>query len=282
MKEVFNKVWRKNKLVTSNSPERTTTAYQPGGTTTLVVNKWVSHICGSGQDALGRWSYITLKGKQERKVTIISAYRVCENSLDQAGPTTCWKQQWRQLRKKGYSCPDPRKRFLSDFKTFLETRMANDEELIIGIDANDTDHTTTDFGRFCKQCDLVDVFTHLHPENTPPHTYQRGNNRIDYILITPALTPALKSTGFLPFNIPFMSDHGLAYADFDEEVLFLGMTNNPVDSARRNLISTNPKGRANYCDDMADQFLRHNITHRVEQLYHRIKRGRHASHDVVT
>eukprot|EP00957_Ditylum_brightwellii_P130992 9992220-Ditylum_brightwellii.AAC.1 len=77
-----------------------------------------------------------------------------------------------------------------------------------------------------------------------------------------------------------MSDHGSAYVDFDEEVLFLGTPNNPVDSARRNLISTNPKGRDNYCDDMADQFLRHNITHWVEQLYHKIKRGRSASQDV--
>eukprot|EP00957_Ditylum_brightwellii_P108712 8292384-Ditylum_brightwellii.AAC.1 len=95
--------------------------------------------------------------------------------------------------------------------------MAQEEELIIGIDANDTDRATTDFRRLSKQCDLVDVFTHLHPDETPPHTYQRGGNRIDYILITPALIPALRSTGFLPFNIPFMSDHGSAYADFDEE-----------------------------------------------------------------
>eukprot|EP00957_Ditylum_brightwellii_P145396 11072547-Ditylum_brightwellii.AAC.1 len=32
---------------------------------------------------------------------------------------------------------------------------------------------------------------------------------------------------------------------------------------------------------MADQFLRHNITHWVQQLYHRIKRGRYALHEVV-
>eukprot|EP00957_Ditylum_brightwellii_P027673 2091891-Ditylum_brightwellii.AAC.1 len=78
-----------------------------------------------------------------------------------------------------------------------------------------------------------------------------------------------------------MSDHGSAYVDFDEEVLFLGATNNLVDSARRNLISTNPKGRDNFCNDMTDQFLRHNITQRVEQLYHKIKRGRFESQDVV-
>eukprot|EP00957_Ditylum_brightwellii_P198819 15154417-Ditylum_brightwellii.AAC.1 len=84
-------------------------AYQSGGTATLVYDKWVSHVCDSGSDVLGRWSYVTLKGKKGRKVTTISAYHVCENSLDQAGPTTCWKQQWGQLKKKGYGRPDPRK-----------------------------------------------------------------------------------------------------------------------------------------------------------------------------
>eukprot|EP00957_Ditylum_brightwellii_P101223 7713766-Ditylum_brightwellii.AAC.1 len=93
IKKVFSKAWRKNKLITSNSPEQTPTAYHPGGTASVVFDKWVSQVCNSGSDTLGQWSYTTLNRKQGRKVTIISAYRVCDNSLDQAGPTTCWKQQ---------------------------------------------------------------------------------------------------------------------------------------------------------------------------------------------
>eukprot|EP00957_Ditylum_brightwellii_P045721 3468959-Ditylum_brightwellii.AAC.1 len=88
------------KLETSNSPEYNPTSYQPGGTAALVCNKWMSHVCDSGSDALGHWSYVTKKGKKERKVTTISAYWVCKKSLDQAGPATCWKQQWRQLKTK--------------------------------------------------------------------------------------------------------------------------------------------------------------------------------------
>eukprot|EP00957_Ditylum_brightwellii_P023334 1761914-Ditylum_brightwellii.AAC.1 len=57
-------------------------------------------------------------GKKGRKVTTISAYHVCKNSLDQAGPTTYWKQQWRQQKRKGYSLPDPCKAFLQDFSAF--------------------------------------------------------------------------------------------------------------------------------------------------------------------
>eukprot|EP00957_Ditylum_brightwellii_P187519 14280638-Ditylum_brightwellii.AAC.1 len=66
--------------------------------------------------------------------------------------------------------------------------------------------------------DLVYAFRHLHPDATPPNTYQRSINRLDYIFITPAHTPALKATGFLPFNEPFLTDHGALFADFDKTI----------------------------------------------------------------
>eukprot|EP00957_Ditylum_brightwellii_P087626 6671587-Ditylum_brightwellii.AAC.1 len=61
------KVCGKNKTATSNSQERTKTEYQPGGTATVVMDKWVSQVCNSGHDPLGRWSYATIKGRKDRK-----------------------------------------------------------------------------------------------------------------------------------------------------------------------------------------------------------------------
>eukprot|EP00957_Ditylum_brightwellii_P138691 10571329-Ditylum_brightwellii.AAC.1 len=83
----------KKKLETSNSRERTTTDFQPGGTATLITNKWITH-------KVGRWSYVTLKGLNNQRVMVISAYQVCGTTLLQAGPSTCWKQQWRFFKKK--------------------------------------------------------------------------------------------------------------------------------------------------------------------------------------
>eukprot|EP00957_Ditylum_brightwellii_P123351 9405515-Ditylum_brightwellii.AAC.1 len=99
------------------------------------------------------------------------------------------------------------------------------------MDANDTDQANSDFRKFYSKCNLVDVFAHLHPGITPPHTYQRSDNRIDYIFITPALILALRST----------------------EILMMGNTNNPVDAAWRNLVSGNPKGSENYCETLQTQ-----------------------------
>eukprot|EP00957_Ditylum_brightwellii_P078702 5983879-Ditylum_brightwellii.AAC.1 len=89
------------------------------------------------------------------------------------------------------------------------------------MNANDANLANSDFKKFHINNDLVDVFAHLHPTVTPPPTYQGGDNRLDYIFITPSLVPALRSTEFLPYNIPFTSDHGAASVDFDEDLLFM-------------------------------------------------------------
>eukprot|EP00957_Ditylum_brightwellii_P139009 10595421-Ditylum_brightwellii.AAC.1 len=69
------------------------------------------------------------------------------------------------------------------------------------------DAAGTDLYTFLLENDLMDAFCHLHPEVTPPNTYQRSDNCLDYICITPVLTPALKAVGFLPFNVPFLTDN---------------------------------------------------------------------------
>eukprot|EP00957_Ditylum_brightwellii_P030217 2287185-Ditylum_brightwellii.AAC.1 len=157
---------------------------------------------------------------------MISAYQVRSNSLATAGPSTCWKQQWRQHRKRGYKEPDPRRMFLKDFKKFIDQQISKNEELIIGIDANETDNIGTGLQTFLLENDLEDAFTHLHPDIAPPHRYQRSDNRLDYIFITPALILALKAVGFLPFNVPFLTNHGALFANFDKEILFFSDMDN--------------------------------------------------------
>eukprot|EP00957_Ditylum_brightwellii_P139610 10640863-Ditylum_brightwellii.AAC.1 len=142
IKKILNKVWKRNKLSTSNSKERTTLEFQPGSTATLVTDRWTSH-----------WCY---------------------------------------FRKKGHQNPDPRKLFFCDFTRFINSRLEKDEELIIGINANETDEVTSNIHKFLTDTDLVNAFRHAHPNVTPPNTFQRSDNCLDYIFITPAIIPAFK------------------------------------------------------------------------------------------
>eukprot|EP00957_Ditylum_brightwellii_P015020 1133237-Ditylum_brightwellii.AAC.1 len=68
--------------------------------------------------------------------------------------------------------------------------MTQEEELIIRMDANKKDKINSDFRKLYTSNNLIEVFGHLHPRVIPPIKYQRGENCIDYIFITPALIPA--------------------------------------------------------------------------------------------
>eukprot|EP00957_Ditylum_brightwellii_P193212 14711746-Ditylum_brightwellii.AAC.1 len=113
---------------------------------------------------------------------------------------------------------------------------------------------------------LVDAFRHLHPDVTPPHTYQQSNNRLDYIFIMPALTPALKAIGFLLFNVPFLTNHGALFSDFDKTVLFMGELDNPLDQSCQKLIANNPACRDKYVGILSKLFDDHKIIEKVKEL----------------
>eukprot|EP00957_Ditylum_brightwellii_P205435 15343879-Ditylum_brightwellii.AAC.1 len=150
----------------------------------------------------------------------------------------------------------------------LGSQPSNKEELIIGIDANETDAEGTDLHSFLFENELVDAFCHLHLDATPPNTYQCSENCLDYIFITPALTPALKAVGFLPFNVPFLTDHGSLYANFDEDTLFWGNFINPLDQNQRKLVANNPTCWDKYVQILTDLFTDHKVCEKVAELKH--------------
>eukprot|EP00957_Ditylum_brightwellii_P121231 9245268-Ditylum_brightwellii.AAC.1 len=99
----------------------------------------MQRVHDSGADQFGRWSFITLAERNKRMVTIVTAYRVCKNSLATADENTCWIQQWQSLRKQGVEEPDPRSQFMTDFGAFLEDHLNKNEEIIVGMDVNEED-----------------------------------------------------------------------------------------------------------------------------------------------
>jgi hypothetical protein len=61
--------------------------FQAGGSLTVCLGKWTTCIYGKDiQDVsgLGRWSGVTLRGKQENSVSLITAYRTCAGTRQTA------------------------------------------------------------------------------------------------------------------------------------------------------------------------------------------------------
>ena len=65
---IVRKHWKRAHITTANIENKVSTLYQPGGTAIISTNKISPRITDSGGDPkwMGRWSYITLNGRNKK------------------------------------------------------------------------------------------------------------------------------------------------------------------------------------------------------------------------
>lgn len=115
----------------------------------------------------------------------------------------------------------PRQAFIQDLQSFIQQIQHDGEDVILAGNFNE-DITTPDAGmnQLATTYCLVDLFSLRLGTTKSPSTYQRGSRRIDYLLMSPSLLPAVKAAGYDPVGYLLPSDHRGMYVDFDTDELF--------------------------------------------------------------
>jgi hypothetical protein len=193
--------------------------YKPGGTLIMAQGDLVGRIKDRGSDSLGRWSWMTMVGKNQRLVTVISAYQVCIRPTNRTG-TTAYHQQESLLRQKGIKKAKPRKYFQHDLDEFICLCKTRQELVILMGDFNEALNERSSMARIASNHGLVDIVFQCNPHLPEPHKYARGSSRIDYVLISPKLVDAVQLCGYQPFQQRIKSDHRGMFIDFDTSMLF--------------------------------------------------------------
>ena len=78
--------------------------FKPGGTLIATQGHTSGRIIHEGHDNLGRWSYQILSCKNQRTLTIVSAYQVCQQQLvnnNRVASSTASAQQTSLLQQQG-------------------------------------------------------------------------------------------------------------------------------------------------------------------------------------
>jgi hypothetical protein len=109
----------------------------------MVCNHWTFRVVEVGIDpfGLGRWSYVVMRGQGGIIIVLITAYRVCKQTVSSAGPTTSTAQQFRVLSEHFRAAdrvddPIPRHQFIVDLQGWIEHMVEKGYQIILGIDAN--------------------------------------------------------------------------------------------------------------------------------------------------
>jgi hypothetical protein len=235
--------------------------YLPGGSACMLLHQWVGRSIEKIDDesGMGRWTGFKLRGKRNKTIIVVSAYRPTRSS--DPGDNTCFSQQWRIMRDNEEKQPDPRKKFITDLKAKIIEWEQQEYEIIIGIDANEPmDNKNSQIKTIIEETTLLSLL-----ETTPQiATYDRGTKCIDYIFGTPLIRKAIKSAGYLPFySGGWDSDHRALYIDIDIKILF-GTLDNSDEQTNRTLSSKNGSQAIRFLEKI-------NSKNKLTDLYERIK-----------
>jgi exonuclease III len=211
--EIIKKWWPSTITCTAYLKSTSTARFEPGGTMIITHSKSTAHTCFSGEDTqqLGRWNYITIRGKQEQYTTIISVYRPSkyqETYLRQAAYTA-------KRRKTLQLDESPDTLWYSDLKNLIEEKKNMGHEVIVGGDFNDdlnnNNSTTSKFMHKLGLREMMNEYT-----GTGPATHIRGSTKIDGIFATQYIRASLMA--YTSFE-QSPSDHRWLIIDIPERVL---------------------------------------------------------------
>ena len=190
-----------------------------GGVMVFARGNWSGRVVRSGSDTLGRWSYLTMQGKREKKTTIITLYRVCEQK-NQAGNCTIYMQQENDLKNAGRDVVNPRNAILIDLAKIIAKEHQDGNDIILMGDCNEDVYSKKQIHQFLQENELYNAIAAKHCGEGPA-TYDRGSKCIDLIAISKTINrDAIVRCGYLPFYDGVFSDHRGSYIDLKASELF--------------------------------------------------------------
>ena len=132
------------------------------------------------------------------------------------------------MLQKEIESPDPRSQTIVDLQAFIQHRLDQQEEIILSIDANEIiehqKHQKNSISSMITSLGLINLSDTL-PQKFESH---RGGRLIDFCLISPNLSSAIESFGYLPYDQITSTDHRLMFLDLNIQELFNHKPDSPM------------------------------------------------------
>ncbi|KAI2498645.1 hypothetical protein MHU86_15822 [Fragilaria crotonensis] len=243
-------------------------SFQSGGTVTAVFDDISSRVTGPSiidPTGLGRWSGVTIEGTRARKLSIITAYRVCKGSPQSAPLGSSFLREYEFFRERSGKSVNPRRQFLCDLQKSVLALQESGNCVIIMLDANST-IDDKELATFVASCGLHDC----HSLAPSPSTYiGSSDRRIDFIFGCDEALQLVIRSGILAYTEGPQSDHRGLYVDISHEFITRTPWSTSIPSAARHLHTGNPELVEKYNLAMLDYYGKHRMVERIEDLYQR-------------
>ncbi|KAI2492618.1 hypothetical protein MHU86_21932 [Fragilaria crotonensis] len=243
-------------------------SYQSGGNLTLITGALVAQATASkvsdDPKGLGRWNSVTLEGKSDSRISIITAYRSCPGSIKTSPIGSVFSREYTYLKDQGHSSLNPRTVFLADLHEFIRPMQEQGNAIILMMDANATIESDQRLASFIQSCSLHD----LHANDPATSTYiGAAARRIDYIFGCQKIREVMSRSGTLSYSEGPQSDHRGLYVDL-ELGSYLQSTKMKISQpTHRSLQTGNPELVSSYHSSMLQYYSQHNMEKRIDDLF---------------
>ena len=165
-RKTLTDTWPKQKLsfCTSESDIKWNSDSKPGGTAMFTLNNVSSTVLQKGQypSGMGRWTFLTILGKNNSRTTIFTMYRPCKGQIETVGDTTIIKQQWsimQQTKRKEH----PRQAAIADIIIAINKKQEENHKIVLAMDGNEPFlNASGGIAKICRECRLFDPLNHRY------------------------------------------------------------------------------------------------------------------------
>ena len=248
--------------------DKSTTSYELGGTGLITSGKGSTHTIGSGEDShgMGRWNWITIQGKQNRIISIISIYRPGKNQsiLDRQQAYISNKRPGLAMNK------EPQEVWDNDLIVLVDKLLGKGHELIVAGDWNDDlNSNKSKVKDMMTTKGLTEVLTSRYGNG--PETHREGSTTIDGIFMTPGLT--MCQGGYTSHEVS-PGDHRWLWIDIEESIMTGSNRDDYAPPLERRATSKIPSVRNKFNDILEYQVILHKIHEKMTKLYENVEKTR--------
>jgi hypothetical protein len=176
-RQLLRKNFKNSSMSVTTTPQRYEKNYLPGGTSTITTSNISKNISKHiyEKNNMGRWSGTQYQLGNGYYLNVISAYRVCKQTVNTSNSLSTYTQQHFLLKNKGIENPNPREQFIDDIiSQFQEECKSVKHMVMFALDANEAlGENASGIIRMCSTLGLVDPYLYKHNdfEDFPTHRH---------------------------------------------------------------------------------------------------------------
>ena len=235
---------------------------QYGGVATAVNHRLTSSKVDNDSDSMGRWTWITFRGKHNTHTTIISAYRPVKSGA----PGSVEAQQLRYLREHDNLYDDPLTAYDNDMMNLIKQKRDLGHKIFLIGDFNIRQDSVNEFTAQLEDLGLKEVLVekYLQDKEIAPATFSGGRWKIDGVWATDDLH--ILQGGHSDITDTAGGDHPWIWADVTEES-FLGGNIDPFTKpVARRLSCKTVASCERYQSLLESEYNRHSLKQKLQTI----------------